>query len=418
MLTATTIGQLNKALENSFAAIKRDMQDIKLSLNAQAEQNAQIRKELDDTKISSVSGDKLNVLKIKIGEMSEELNKVSDMEKQIKTFDAAGSKKSVLKEIDTLNAKLIALNMKLDDTSKHAVTETQLKTLVAQLNGELNKLSQEVRAIEFKDDLVERKELNHYADKIAKRFDATQEHINDVRKTLKSYVDKDEMKRLLDEVNTGLDSIKRDVVTVNKNAAAFVKGTEVQSVLKNINNEFDKVAHEIAALKNQNKQSITLTQVKGLIEDISNEFEDVRKELSSVAKMNKGDDLRKSIEELRASSANIQRDVKRVEAKSVSKEQFTDELKKLDKELATQKVSATYGASVVMKDSAKVVKTKSTKSYLLGKFMIFISFVFLIVSIISYYIGEQTPMDNFAIAAVLAFLIGMLFKIYNTLKAR
>ena len=430
MLNTETIAQLNRALENSFAAIKRDINEVKLSLNSQAEQYFTIKKSIEEVKTDSITKDKINVLKIKIGELNEGLKKVWDIEKQLKSLQTTSGNKVLTQAIDELHAKLIALNLKVEEVHKHAVTESQLKTLVAELNAELNNIASNIRDAEMRRDEVRRQDIEHYAKKIVERVDTTNNDLANLRKEVKNYVDKDQVKKILEEINNDFDSVKNELSTMAKKDAVFVKEHEVKDVLKSINKEFDGVTSELTNLKKQQKDFITAPQIKGLIDDISNEFDavkaqlansDANKMLGKLEIIKKDGATRKDIDELRKSFSSLDKEVKKVGSTSVSKDQFEKELKQIDRELETVSTkSRDYGASVVLSSQ----KTKSSgfekqrRKYLFGNFLIFISFILLLISISSYYFNEPMLMDNFAIGAVIAFLIGISFRIYAVLKSR
>src|SRR3990172_10593673 len=103
MLNTKSIAQLNRALENSFGNIKKDMNEIKFALSSQAEQQLTLKKNLDAARTEVVTTDKFNVLKIKIGEINEGLKKVWDLEKQLRVM---GGSKTLQEATDELSAKV------------------------------------------------------------------------------------------------------------------------------------------------------------------------------------------------------------------------------------------------------------------------------------------------------------------------
>ncbi len=416
MLNSTTIAQLNRALENSFGAIKRDINQIKLVANSNSEQFSTIRKQLDSLQTDSVSKDKINVLKIKLGEVNEDVKKIWDLEKQVKAINAPTAERKIMHgAIDDLNAKLVTTQLKLGELGKQAATETQLKTVVSGINAELNKILSEIRNVEIHKDELGKREMNAFEQKIGKRFDNTYDDIEELRKEVKNYVNKNELKSVLSDVNDDFDSIKKDLVSLQKESKSFVKESEVKILLNKINKEFDDIIAELNGIRKQNKEFVTANQIRGLIDDVSNEFDEVK---GSVSKLNAIKDAasqigqlkkelapRKEVVDLKKSFSDLQKEMK--QTPKVPREYYTQ-----------QKSSApTYGASMVYKTETKKTSAPYKKTRGFGNFLIVIAFLCLIGSIVSYFINVPY-IDTFAIAAAGTFVVGMILRIIAVLKSK
>ncbi|MEK6886283.1 MAG: hypothetical protein AABW88_00460 [Nanoarchaeota archaeon] len=412
MLNTKSITQLNRALENSFGNIKKDMTEIKFALSNQTEIQLNLKKNIDAAKIDVVTNDKLNVLKIKIGEINEGLKKVWDLEKQLK---AMGGSKTLQEATDELATKVFALNVKIEDVNKKNVSEIQMNTVVEQINSELNRMAAIVRDSEQRRDLMRRQDIEDHTKFLAKRIAATNEDLTNLRKTC---VTKDDIKGVLNDVSKDFASIRKELETVAKKDASYVRDSEVKKILDDINKEFDGISNEITELKKENKENISVNQIKGLIDDISDEFNDLRKDMTRLGDT-KTYATRKEIE-----------DVKKDLRNKVSAIDFTKELRQIAKtkpEVREEPENSTYGASVVLDTKApakRIVSVKPAKSvphrkkYVFGNFLIFAAFAALIGSIYSFYIGDQLLMDRLAIGAVVSFVIGMALRAYAIVKSR
>lgn len=394
ILNVNTIAQLNRALENSFGNIKRDINEIKLLVHTSADRYGQLQRDIITIKDESASKDKINVLKIKLGEVNEELKKVWEIEKKVNTMNQP-PKKAFQESLDELNAKLVSTELRLNNEMKTSASENQLKTVVAGINKELNALSNEIRNVEFRKDMLSHEVIKSFENKIGNRFRENNEAFIELRKSLKEYVNKNELKSVVNEINNDFDSVKRELASVQKDSKTFVKDSEVKNVLAKINNEFDLVSKDLGNLKTQSKDFVTVKQIKGLIDDISDEFDEVKRSISSVrnSKEMSGKDfeaLKKSLE------SQKQKPRKDVEVKS-----------------------STYGASMVMKEPAKkvavvkVVKSKSepyAKTYGFANFLIVVAFLSLFFSIASYFFLTEAWMNNSALVAIAAFIVGMILR--------
>ncbi len=414
MLNATSITQLNRALENSFGNIKKDMNEIKFALSNHAEQQLNLKKSLESARIDVVTIDKLNVLKIKIGEINEGLKKVWDLEKQLR---AMGGSKTLQEATDELAAKVSALNVKIDEVNKKNVSEIQMKTVVEQINSELNRMAAILRESEQRRDMIRRQDIEDHTRFLAKRIISTNEDLANLRK---SCVTKDDIRGVLNDISKDFASIRKELEAVAKKEPNYVKDNEVKKILEEINKEFDGISNEINSLKKQNKENISVDQIKGLINDISNEFNDVRKDMSRLGDA-KTYATRKEVEDVRKDLRN-----------KVSQIDFTKGLRQIGKEVERQAEKGsendTYGASVVLDTKApakkmKMAHTKPAKSiphrkkYALGNLLIFTAFAALIGSIYSFYTGNQLLMDRLAIGAIASFIIGMILRAYAIIKS-
>lgn len=382
MLSGSQINQLNKALQNSFDAIKRDINDVKVSINAQAEKQASTVKEVEQVKSTAVTNDKINVLKIKMGDINEGLKKIWDMEKQLNALKGPVlHKKDVAAALDDLNAKVASTSLRLADLNKKVATESQLKSVVSGMNVELNKLAQEIRKVDV--NAINIDDLRRLDTKFAKRFDSNEAALAELRKDTKSLAGKEDLKALY-------ENVKKDLSSMQKSNAQYIKEGEVQSLLKNINKEFDGIANDLSSIKKQNKDFVTASQVKNVLDDISDEFDAVESRFGTLKNL----PSKKDVETVKKTVDNLHKKVTNNDM---------------------------YGASVVMSSAPKAAtKTINVKPYRKTKFLsgllIFGAFASLLASIGAYLTYEVAWMNNFAIGAVVAFIIGMLLKAYVVAK--
>ncbi len=420
MLSTTNINQINKALENSFAAVKKDMDEIKAALSMQSDQSSLLKKEIENAKTDFVSKDKVNVLKIKIGELNEGLKKIWDIERQIKSAGSLGQSKNLQSSVDELNSKLIAMNMKVNELNKTYVSESQLKLLMNEINSELNSMASALREAEVRRDDVRRKDIEKYNEHLVKRIDSVNNDFEKLKQKLKVCVDKEELKKILETLNSDFSGVRNEIKKVYEENKAFITEKEMKDTLESVNKEFDSIAGEIESLRKQDKEFITAANMKGLIDDISDEFKEIKSDVSGIKSKKDISATKKEFEELREEFSGLQKEVDRLERNTVTKDDFAEELKQIEKELdGMNKKPATYGASVVLKEKkpAKKIKVNQKIKFIAGNVLIVLAFILLIASIVSYFIGSQVWMDNFAIGAVAAFIVGMFIRAYAAIKS-
>ncbi|MBN2421151.1 hypothetical protein JXB27_02635 [Candidatus Woesearchaeota archaeon] len=397
ILNVNTISQLNRALENSFGNIKRDINEIKVLVHSSADRYGQLQREILTIKDETASKDKINVLKIKLGEVNEELKKVWEIEKKVNVMNQP-PKKAFQESLDELNAKLVSTELRLNNEMKTSASENQLKTVVAGINKELNALAQEIRKVEFKKDILSNDVVRSFENKIGNKFRENNQAFIELRKDLKNYVDKNELRGVVNEMTNDFDSVRKELLSVQKDAKSFVRDSEIKNVIAKINNEFDVVSKDLNSLKTQSKDFVTVKQIKGLIDDISDEFDDIKKELSNVRNT-------------KLSGKNFESQKKFLESQKARK----------DAEIK----SSTYGASMIVREPAKKVAVKSkqksgsyAKTYAFANFLIVAAFLSLFLSIGSYFFLTEAWMNNSAIAAVCTFVIGMILRSIAIVKRK
>ena len=416
MLNSTNIAQINKALSNSFAAIKKDMDDIKVLIASQTDQNSEFKQQMVDVKKDFASKDKLDVLKIKLGEVNEGLKKIWDVEKQLKSLGSTGSNKAVQQAIDELNSKIIAMNMRLTELNKTSVSETQLKALTNDINNELNSVNSSLRESEMRRDEVRREDIEKYNAHIIKKIESVDGDLAELKKTLKGSISKDDLKNVLNELDNDFISVRKEMQSAAEKNKKFVTDVEVKSTLDSINKEFDAVANEIAVLKKEKKDYVKTSQVKGLIEDISSEFDDIKKDLSSLNNVKEAAATKKELDEVRDEFSQLEKNVDKLERNVVTKDDFARELRQIDKDLESLE-KKTPKITINAKMPAKRFKTAHRGKYVLGNMFLILAVILLIASMYFYYIGIQPYIDNFAIAAVIVFIVGMFTKAYAATKS-
>jgi len=130
-----SIRGLNIRLRNSFATIKQDMQDLKQSQMASLRSSKEIRNELSGMKENFVSKDKFNVLKIKIGDLNEDVKKLGKVEKDLdKLKETSAKKEAIEKQLSEMKKELKGMDKNIENTA----TEKQMEKLIEEVNSEFD----------------------------------------------------------------------------------------------------------------------------------------------------------------------------------------------------------------------------------------------------------------------------------------
>ncbi len=376
------LAHLKTILKNSFAGIKRDMTDIKQSQDQQLMTVYQIKQELEKIKEDYASKDKLNVLKIKVGEINDNLKKLWDLENEIKKLE------------------------------NKTVTNSQFDVKVIEINAAMNKKIQEVnKAIEnFKEkarQLVGKEQIKNLLAEINEEFNLVHKELSEI-KNIKETITARELEKKASQINARIDLLAREILNTNKRLAQSPTNAQMQTVIAQINSEFDEIRKnfaEIGKLKKYLKfvddEAVRKEQLDKSIAGLSNEISFLRKELGNI----KGDMLKRNEFESYKDEVN--------NLKERLKTEFANEFvpKKEQKQLIKAEVKE-------IRAKLEEKQTKYRKTNFMGNFLMILTFIFLIASLWAYFAVEETLVDYFSLIAIATFVIGLILKIVVVAKRR
>ncbi len=364
-MNGRTIGQINEALRNSFAAIKQDMLDIRSSINVQAHDLREMKGAFDTLKGESVTSDKLNLVKIRIGELNESLKRIWGIEEQLKALeDKLVSKAFVNQQTDGLSIKINDLRGKLESFAKSYVSELQAKKLVEDINKELNSLRTGVDEVKSIKDTISQRTL----EKIAFKMNGRLEDLNSRFNVLSS------------EVKSSIEDLRNQ----NKNV---VSEKQVSDLIHDINNEFDRVKE---VLHNNS------TAIEQLRESVMNSERSVKSS------------FKRELEHTNSRLALLQGEMSS-KAAVYSAPVRPEKKSKGKKEIASVPPVEIKGASV---------RKPLRKTRFFANLLIAAAFVSFILSIISFIVDNPSMSDSFGVVALVTFIIGLLLRFIIFMRKR
>jgi hypothetical protein len=365
--------RLNAILKNSFAAIKLDMDELKDFRAQQLKSSYEQKQEMDKVKEDYVAKDRLNLLKIKIGEINDSLKKVWDIEENLKKLDANKVPKSLFdQKVQELNSEInkrvteIKLSVsQLREDSKQFISKTQVKELIDDINGEFNIVHKEVA------ELKSRKEM----------FSVN------------------EVKRRNEELNKKLDLLAKELVDTNKKLALMIKKDQVEDLVKQINLELDDIKVEM-------NEVYKLKKYVSFVESDMIKEKDLRKSTKDL----EGDiiDLRDELSDLkRGVKKDIENKVKVVEKEIIVK----------DNKRAESRPKIESRQKLVIKEDEKE-KKPYRKTMIFGNLLIGLAFALLIFAIIAFFAVEPVWADALSVVSIISFVIGILLRVIVVLKRK
>ncbi len=364
-LNARNIEQINEALRNSFAAIKQDMLDLKSSINVQAHDLRELKQNQEALRGEFVTADKLNLVKIRIGELNESLKRIWGIEEQIKALeDKIVSKAFVNQQVDGVAIKVNDIKGKLESFTKSYVSEMQIKKLLEDLNKELNSLRSNIEEVKTIKDTISQRTMEKVAFKLNSK-------IEDVRSQFGA---------LSSDVKSSIEELRK----AHQN---LVSENQINDLLNDINEEFDKV--------------------KEVLYQNNNAIEQLRENAASSEKSIKSS-FKRDIEQMNSRLLLLQNDMG--EARRVQNAPVYS---------APAKKSAKGKKETPQIEIKQVpVKRPARKIKFFANLLISVAFVSFILSITAFVVDNPSFSDNLAVVAVVTFAAGILLRFMVYMRKR
>lgn len=376
--------RLKDVLKNSFAGIKKDMMDLKLSQEQQLMTAYQVKQEMERVKEDYISKDKFNALKIKIAELNDSLKKLWDIESEIKKLEDKTASKSLL------DTELIKTNA--------TVTKK-----VAEVNDAVEKIREQLKQYFTKPQIKE------FLNDVNNEFNAVHKELSEVR-SIKEAITRRELESKSANINARIDLLAKEVLNTNKKLAQCPTNVEMEVLVSQLNAEFDDMKKHFAEFEK-------IKKYMKFLDDETVRKNDLTASLARISEENA--QLRKEFDNLKNNAAR-QKDLER----------FKEEMRNLV-DGTKMEISDAFVPkkehSKVMKEEAKEIKASLKlkaieqpyrKTNIFGNILIAATFVFLAVGVVSYFTIDPTYTPYFAFAAIATFIVGLLMKIIVAVKRK
>jgi len=247
---------LRARLREAFSKVKEEQEKLYKTIDT-------FKADMDAVKQDYVGKDKLNLLKLKIGEINETLKKIWDLEQDIKSLDEKTVNKTYFnQQLEIINEDMDDLKQGLATLNKEYVSEFQVKELVDGINKEFNDIKEKVTAMKSIKDTITSRELRKRTDELHKRMDdntkllrKTEEELrhsgkkNEESLQEKYKKDSDELRKKVVAQDDSIESIRRSTVE-RKDFHRYVKQLEDENhVMKNELKDLKAELREIDRLR-------------------------------------------------------------------------------------------------------------------------------------------------------------------------
>ncbi|MFO8016881.1 MAG: hypothetical protein R6U32_07315 [Candidatus Woesearchaeota archaeon] len=253
------IRNLDISLRRSFSRIKEEMEELRVKMDFQLNGLKELKKDLEESKKDFIGVEKLNVLKVKIGDMMEEIKRVERLDKRLKELEKKAADKEQLKtSFEELKNKIDSV----EKASNNAATSERLEKLIKEVNDEFASLRKSIKNIEEKGGSIVRDKLGRLEYDFNKKTAALGSRMNSLSDEMGKRPSKQEINQLLRDVNKEFDdlkesageieAVKKDLKTVRREKLGK---PYFEQQLEKLNSDIAGLKEELKEARREAKQS-------------------------------------------------------------------------------------------------------------------------------------------------------------------
>ena len=411
---------LNKVLKNTFSVIKKDLEETKNDLLFNVNTIKAINKELEDSRKDYVSIDKLNNIKIKIGDISEDIKKIDRIEKSLKDISTGLKerideldKKSAGREKTEKDIRDLQNQLSVVDTiSKTSVTDAQLKQLAKEVSKEINEMRKGLLSFEEKGGKITNaaieklktvieKDFEEFNNKIELRYQEITNKAKDKEDILKEKI-QEAFKKFKASIAGRMNALDEQLQKTAETSKTFVNKQQINDLLRDINKEFDEVREEVEDVKLLKRDIQSLGKEKVGRTTFNKEIEGIKEDIEGMK------EIEADLKDLDNNKVSKTAHEKTIFDLSNRIEKLKDQMTQLNAIKKEMKTSA--GKEKVQKAEKKVTL------YGVASFFLFFSFFLLGLSFISWFFDKIGLMNWFVYTAVAVFIIGLVIRVIVVIR--
>ncbi|MFQ5474582.1 MAG: hypothetical protein ACE5DM_01980 [Candidatus Nanoarchaeia archaeon] len=274
--------EMDDMLRRSFSAIKEDMLKLKESQHQQLAQINEARQTILNVKNDLVTIDKFNVLKIKIGELNDNMKKLWEIDKKLIEVDAkALSEADFDRQASEWENEFEKMRQDIVEMRKTGVDEKQLNKLVQDLNEEFDSIKDHLDELRRLKDTITSGELEKRSQTIARELDDLRSEFYRMHKSSESMLTEKQAAALIKDVNSEFDDVKHNLASIESDMKACAKSNDLKREAIRIDGKIQAILQQVAGIKKEQKNLVTKDQMNSLLNDVNCEFNSLKDGLAS-----------------------------------------------------------------------------------------------------------------------------------------
>ncbi|MFH1063833.1 MAG: hypothetical protein V1729_02010 [Candidatus Woesearchaeota archaeon] len=241
------IRDLDDSLKRSFTHIKGDMGTIKENLHQQGVKLAEVKQNIKDHRSDFVTLDKFNILKIRIGELNENMKKVWDIEKKLEDLDRKSVSASEFdKQSVETNNEVAKLKQDFTGLSDSATTTVQTKNLVDDINDEFDNIKQSIEQLRSIKDAITKEEVDKKVNSAKKKVLEVRDEFDKFKAQLKTKANMSQVEALINDINSEFDKVKESLAKSKESEGNFALDADVKNQIAKLSRRIAVVSQEVA----------------------------------------------------------------------------------------------------------------------------------------------------------------------------
>ena len=326
---ANNFKELDDVLRNSFTAIKKDMLQLQEVQHQQLLKLNETRQSISGSTADFITVDKFNVIKIKIGELNENMKKLWELDKKLIEVDAKAMPEADFdKQASEWENEFEKVRQDIKEIRSTSIDEDQLNKLVQDLNEEFDSMKEHLDELRRIKDSITSGELEKRTKSIAHELEDLRREFQRIHKLTQEHVTPKQVESLIGDINQEFDEIKNSFKELESEIKDCVKVADLKKTTTVIEAKIAGIRKEMSVLNDAQKDLIRKDQVDVLLDDINNEFNDVKTSISDVEnRINKDMNQFMPEEQIKKQTDRISTSITKLKTDLIAKEKELKTLK-------------------------------------------------------------------------------------------
>jgi len=336
-----SVKDINEALRNSFSAIRKDMTELKRVQGYQRVSHSELKTELakmrDGFDKRYVSADKMNLVKIRLGELNDNFKRVWQLEKNVTKLSQDSLNYSDFdKEVTKIHSGLNDMRQNLELFKKDKVMRPEIDEMHDELTKRYDNLFVNVEKVRDGFD----KDMKDVEERRRKDGLGVTKQLKQLQRDMSKSVDAKQINRSISDLDNKMLSLRDEIGRVSIRAEENISQSQIDTLVKDVNKEFNELKDNLKVITTSLSGRVTSKQVSKMVADTNLELEQLKKYMANIdsfisstkVKDSHIKSLGRKIEKEAAEARNFYALTKKEVAERVSGKQMSGLLKEINGE--------------------------------------------------------------------------------------